>query len=174
MGKRNNRTTRPPKLTLAGHGPDALPSAESERPGCPAWIEPDAKAAWRFVAPRLAKMGLLHKLDRNALSRYCTAYARWKKAELFLQKHGEIYPLKDERGQVRYFLPWPQVAIAHKLGQTLARLEQEFGLTPSARTRIEPTARRPEADNDEGRLLLELVSRGGPAPPRKGFKRPTG
>ena len=39
----------------------------------------------------------------------------------------------------------PQVSEASKLGMLLARLEQEFGLTPSARTRIECS----EEDEDE-------------------------
>lgn len=32
---------------------------------------------------------------------------------------------------------WPQVAIANKLAQQLSRLEAEFGMTPSARSRIQ-------------------------------------
>ncbi len=54
-----------------------------------------------------------------------------------------MYPLKDEKGQVKYFQQWPQVAIANKLAQQLTRLEQEFGMTPSARARlqIQPSVR---------------------------------
>ena len=48
-----------------------------------------------------------------------------------------MYPHKDESGKVKCFQQWPQVAIANKLAIQLTRLEQEFGMTPSARTRIQ-------------------------------------
>jgi phage terminase small subunit len=34
-------------------------------------------------------------------------------------------------------MPWPQVAIAKSLAQQLTRLAQEFGMTPSARARLQ-------------------------------------
>ncbi len=93
-------------------------------------------------------MRVLARIDGNALARYCQLWARWKKAELFVQKHGDTYPLKDESGRIKCLMPFPQVAIAHKLAAQLTRLEQEFGMTPSARTRISvpvaPRVRDPE------------------------------
>ncbi len=47
-----------------------------------------------------------------------------------------MYPLKDDAGQPKSFQPWPQVSIANKLAQQLTRLEQEFGMTPSTRSRL--------------------------------------
>lgn len=169
MAKRAKRTSK--QRRRAGGTPLAVtpapsPASMNNRPNCPAWLDRDAKGVWRYTVPLLEGMGILTRADRNALARYCQAYARWKRAELFLQKNGDIYPLKDDNGRVRCFIAWPQVAIANKLGQTLTRLEQEFGLTPSARTRIEPVGHRPVADDEESRLLLQLIAGGGPAPPR--------
>ncbi len=65
-----------------------------------------------------------------------TGGQRWRKADAFLQKNGETYTLRDEAGKVKMLLPFPQVSIAGGLAQQLTRLEQELGLTPSARTRI--------------------------------------
>ena len=56
--------------------------------------------------------------------------------EQFIEKHGEVYPLKDDKGTLKYLQQFPQVAIAHKLATHLTRLEQEFGMTPSSRSRI--------------------------------------
>lgn len=92
---------------------------------------------WDHLVPRLAGMGVLSAIDGNALARYCQLWSRWRKAEAFLRKHGEVYPLKDEAGKVKYLQPFPQVSIAANLAQQLTKLEQEFGLTPSARTRIQ-------------------------------------
>ncbi len=63
-----------------------------------------------------------------------------------------MYPLKDEAGQTKCFQQWPQVAIAHKLALQLTRLEQEFGMTPSARTRIPVSVPR-EEDEEIARLF---------------------
>lgn len=81
-------------------------------------------------------MSVLSRIDGNALARYCRLWSRWKKVEQFIDKHGDTYPIKDDSGKIKCLMPFPQVAIAHKLAGLLGRLEQEFGLTPSARSRI--------------------------------------
>ncbi len=81
-------------------------------------------------------MGVLCHADRNLLILYCQTWARWEEAEVFLSRYGSTYPLKDEAGRMRCFMPHPQVSIAYKLSTTLVRLGQELGLSPSARTRI--------------------------------------
>ncbi len=109
----------------------------------PAWLDDDAKRAWRRLIPLLEQMNVLTRIDGNALARYCQLWSRWKRAELFIQKHGDTYPIKDEKGKIRCLQQFPQVAIANKLAQQLTRLEQEFGLTPSARSRITQVSGRP-------------------------------
>ena len=47
----------------------------------------------------------------------------------------------DGNGRIKCMAQFPQVSIAHKLGMLLTRMEAEFGMTPSARTRIEVTER---------------------------------
>jgi P27 family predicted phage terminase small subunit len=84
-------------------------------------------------------MRILARVDRDALAAYCQCYARWKEAELFLDKHGAVFPIRDENGAVRCMLPFPQVAIARSALQMLQRYQQEFGMTPSARTRVRET-----------------------------------
>jgi P27 family predicted phage terminase small subunit len=112
------------------------PKPDPTRPRCPAWLDDEAKLAWRQLIPQLDAMRVLTRIDGNALTRYCQLWARWKKAELFMQKHGDTYPLKDESGRIKCLMQFPQVASANKLAAQLTRLEQEFGMTPSARTRI--------------------------------------
>jgi len=122
-----------------------LPSGEIARPRMPIWLPAEAKSVWRQLMPDLHAMGILHRVDRNALTRYCVLWVRWRRAVAFLDEHGEVYPLLDEHGQVKYMQQWPQVAIANKLAIELRRIEQEFGLTPSARTRINVTIAAPES-----------------------------
>lgn len=106
-------------------------------PTCPSWLDADAKRMWRSLVPMLRAMRVLTKIDGNALARYCRTWSRWRKAEEFIDKNGEAYPLRDADGKVKYLQQWPQVAIAHKLALQLTRLEQEFGMSPSARSRIQ-------------------------------------
>jgi len=88
-------------------------------------------------------MGVLSKVERNALIRYCQTWSQWKRAHEFIQKHGESYPIKGEDGRLRYVQQFPQVAIANKAAILLLRLEQEFGLTPASRPNIVAMGRRP-------------------------------
>jgi len=82
-------------------------------------------------------MEVLASVDRDALAAYCQTYARWRSAEEYLAKHGDVYPLRDERGKIRYMQQFPHVAIARNLLQTLRGYQQEFGLTPSSRSKVE-------------------------------------
>lgn len=113
------------------------PRPERGRPPCPRWLSGDAKKIWREIIPQLDQMGVLCRIDRNAVARYCTLWARWREAEEFIAEKGAVYARRDSEGRVKSFAQWPQVAIAEKLATQLLRLEQEFGLTPSARTRIQ-------------------------------------
>ncbi len=125
-------------------------------PRCPRWLDPEAQATWRHLVPLLGQMGVLTRIDGLALARYCRVFSRWRKAEAFIDQHGEMYPLKDEAGRVKYFVQWPQVAIANKLCQHLTRLEQEFGMTPSARTRIQ-VSRSPSAGFDPKERFFQAI-----------------
>lgn len=113
------------------------------KPPCPEWLDKDAKRAWRRLIPMLEQMNVLTRIDGNALARYCQLWSRWIRAEQFIQKHGDTYPLRDEKGRVRCLQQFPQVSIANKLAIQLTRLEQEFGLTPSARSRITQVSGQP-------------------------------
>lgn len=115
---------------------DREPEPKRARPRCPNWLSKDARAIWKTLVPQLRDMGVLTRIDGQALTRYCTLWARWKRAEQFIEKHGDVYPFKDDRGNLKYLQQFPQVAIAHKLATHLTRLEQEFGMTPSSRSRI--------------------------------------
>jgi P27 family predicted phage terminase small subunit len=104
---------------------------------CPDWIDDDAKKVWAELVTILEAMGVLTSADAYSLTRYCQLLARWKRVEMFIQKYGETYTLTSAAGKVKCILPFPQVGIAQKLSMALTKLEQEFGLTPSARARID-------------------------------------
>lgn len=163
MGRRGPAPTPTPILRLRGSKRVTKTRLEREvagpagAPECPDWLDADARAAWDGLVPLLELMGVLSRADGHALARYCRLWSRWRKAEAFIDKHGEMYPLKDDAGGTKCFAQWPQVAIANKLAQQLTRLEAEFGLTPAARSRIQlerPTALR--ADHGKARYFDDV------------------
>jgi len=140
MGRRGPKPTPTPILKLRGTLREGRsrgePIPHKDMPECPDWIDEEGKHAWAEIVPILKQMGVLTKIDRNALTRYCQTWSRWKKAELFIQKNGEVYTLKDDAGKIKIIQQFPQVSIANKAGQALTKLEAEFGMTPSSRSRI--------------------------------------
>ncbi len=131
------------------------PQPERGRPRCPRWLDPEAKAAWRHLVPQLDRMGVLTKVDGNALARYCQLWGRWRKAEEFIRDHGDSYLAKDSEGKVKGLKCYPQVRMANQLAEQLLRLESHFGMTPSARSRIE-VPQQDAQDAEDKRKYLNL------------------
>ena len=127
------------------------PQPERTRPPCPKWLPPEARKAWRNIVDKLERMRLLTVAEEHALVAYAQTYSRWKAAEEFLIKHGDVYPIRDDHGRVKCMQQFPQVAIARNLLQLLKSYQQEFGLTPSARSRlsVEPVPRTRARDVPE-------------------------
>lgn len=128
------------------------PQPPSELPPCPAWLDPLSKSLYRTLAKQLVEAGILTRLDRQALARYCVLSIRWRTMEQFIQQHGEVcevYSAPDEDGRC-YLLKidlYPQVRLASTLATELLRIENHFGLTPSARTALR-VEKAPHADRD--------------------------
>ncbi len=121
------------KKNLGENEPKPPPIA----PKCPQWLHADAKKEWKRIAPQLEKLGLLTQIDMAALAGYCESWAQYKKSVEFIHKHGDVYPIKDDEGRVKYLQQVPQVSIANKALQQVKAFCAEFGLTPSARARIQ-------------------------------------
>lgn len=90
------------------------------------------------------------ELDRAALAAYCQAYGVWAQAEraiLKLQAGGEINGLlmKTTNGNV---IQHALIGIANKARADVVKFSAEFGMTPSARSRVEATP--PEDGKDKG------------------------
>ena len=98
---------------------------------CPTWLMPEAKKEWKRLAASLEAMGVLTMADLTAFAGYCQAYARWREAEEFITQHGSIF--KTPSGYVQQV---PQVSIAQTNMKIMLRFCEQFGLTPSARSRI--------------------------------------
>ena len=163
MGARGPKPL-PANVHMLRGNPSKLPAAqlmdslqpEIEIPGCPPHLLPEAKKEWKRITPELERYGLISKIDRAALALYCQAWARWVWAERELQRaHGiaeEKRAAAEAAGQVYeggdgYTLPTrnghftysPHWVIANKAMEQVNKFLADFGMSPSARGRVNPS-----------------------------------
>ncbi len=109
-------------------------------PDPPPHLSADALEEWNRVAGWLHRIGLLSEVDRAALAAYAQAYGRWVQAERAIAKMAEKDQLtgglmiKTSNGNA---IQNPLVGTANKAASDMMRYAAEFGMTPSARSRIE-------------------------------------
>ena len=128
------------------------PKPEKKAPRCPSWLEEEAKKEWGGVGGGVEQLGILTEIDMAAFAGYCQAYARWKEAEEFISQHGTI--VKTPSG---YWQQVPQVSIAQTYLKIMNKFCEQFGLTPSSRSRI--TAN--DGDDKQSDEMELLLVRGG-------------
>lgn len=107
------------------------PRLEPAAPEPPSFLTPYARAEWVRVCDTLVTAGIMTKSDRAALAAYCQAFGRWQKAEEELAQDDLIITTTNGN-QIQN----PLVGTANKAMADVVRYAAEFGMTPSARSRI--------------------------------------
>lgn len=139
------------KLVKGNPGKRALNKREPKLPGArpapPPFLCADGLREWGRVVETLHTVGLLTHLDAAALGAYCAAYGRWAQAERALRalEASGVDPLVTTTisgNQIQNAL----VGIANKAAADMVRYAVEFGMTPSARSKV--AARDPDAEDD--------------------------
>ena len=135
---------------------DREPKPPRRRPRRPQWLQGEGRKVWEELVPLLDGMGVLTVVDRLSLARYCKLTADWVKLSKVIDEHGDVYPVRDKQDKTVGFRMLPQVKVRESLSAELRQLDREFGLTPSARSRLiveaEPT--------QEPDLLEQLIAGG--------------
>lgn len=153
MGKRGTKPTPTAMLKLRGSWRGNInrnePEPESGAPPMPEELEGVSKECWEQLIPILENMKVLTVADGIALRLLCETFSHWKRAEALLKKHGDVYPIRDNNGQVKYLQQSPYVSIARTSARALKDLLVEFGLTPSARSRVVTTGDNRTRKQDE-------------------------
>ena len=109
------------------------------RPAPPAFLCEDAKEEWARVCDTLHAVGLMTELDRAALAAYAAAYGRWAQAERAINRMAESddansgLTILTSNGNV---IQNPLVGVANKAKAAVVSYAAEFGMTPSARSRV--------------------------------------
>lgn len=135
---------KPTSLKLIEGNPGRRPLATAEArpqivaPDCPDHLSEDARAEWQRITPLLLKHFLVTELDSASLALYCQSFGRWKEAERAIAaqraKGGDGMLVKAPSG---YPIQNPYLAIANRAMEDCHKYLQQFGLSPSSRTRIQ-------------------------------------
>lgn len=110
-------------------------------PTPPAWLAGEARAMWDQVVAELSRLELLKPIDGPALATYCLTWARLVEAQDYISRNGIL--LETERGPIKH----PAVLILESASKELRAWAAEFGLTPSAESRLGAT-KSPDGDDD--------------------------
>jgi len=117
----------------------AEPKPEALIPDPPPELSADAREEWEKISPRLLAAGVLTAIDRATLAAYCQAYGRWVQAERALAEMAKRdlitagLLIKTTNGNA---IQNPLVGTANKAMSDMVRYATEFGMTPSARSRV--------------------------------------
>lgn len=118
-------------------------------PAPPDWlVGKDALMEWGYQVERLYRLGLLTEVDRTSLGQYCAcvgrmAYAERKVAEM-MNLGQELFDVTDKGGRVQH----PYVGMANKASTLADKLGANFGLNPSARSRM--SVKPPDSEEKTG------------------------
>lgn len=115
----------------AGHRP--LNKEEPKAPnGLPQWPteikDKTAQQRWFSLIPELEEMGVVSKIDRDALVMYCLCYSKLVRAHKKMEKADLIVNIG---GSPQHH---PYLSVINKAIEQLRKLGAEFGLTPSSRS----------------------------------------
>ena len=95
------------------------------------------------VAVELHRIGLLTGVDRAALAAYCQAFGQWVEARRAIREMAKANPstagltIRTSNGNV---IQNPLVGIANRAAADMVKYAVEFGMTPSARSRVQATS----------------------------------
>lgn len=138
----------PSKLSAAALFDDCIRPA-TEIPKAPDHLSPEALEEWDRITVELEKLGLVSQIDRAALAVYCQAYGRWVHAENQLTELGDKGLIDYSPNGYKQISVWLQ--ISNRAVDQMKSFLTEFGMTPSARSRVTPSS--PQGDlfgNDNG------------------------
>lgn len=130
------------------------------KPSCPSWLtDKDARAEFRRVVKMLLDMGLVGAADSNLIVRYCVAWVRWRRIVQTLASNpgAEVATYKDEQGKVKSMQVSALHSVARSLSDELSRAEQQLGMTPSARSRIEVQMPATPAPDSKSRFFPDAA-----------------
>lgn len=112
-------------------------------PEAPDWLPAEARAEWERVVPELQRLQLIKPVDRASLSAYCLTWDRLVRAQAEMEADGGSVLGFNSQGRTRH----PAVAVIEAASKELRSWATEFGLSPSAESRV--GGKEPDGSQDD-------------------------
>lgn len=139
MGKRGRRP-EPTVLKIAKGNPGKRPlnASEPKPPSdgivAPDWVSGVALDKWNDIVPKLIDMGVMTNADVDVIARYCVMHEQYLRYLEQIRRGLDVLVIRDDAGKIKYMQSAPAATMLNKLSASMLRIEQEFGLTASARS----------------------------------------
>jgi len=149
------------KVVQGNPGKRALPANEPkpkrDRPRKPANLDGTASKIWDVLAGETDNMGVLTTADGPALRMLCEAWSDFFEAKRIISAYGSMtYETVGAAGKMVKLHPAQKVK--ENADSRIRQWFTEFGLTPSARSKVERAF-----DEDEGDTIDDLFTGGSAA-----------
>jgi P27 family predicted phage terminase small subunit len=108
------------------------PTPARSIPDCPPVLKRESKRMWVRLCAELDAMGLLYGCDWAMLTALCEAWGELIETTKELDRTG-----KTITTPTGYVSMHPLVAIKNAAAERVVKISREFGLSPSARTRVQ-------------------------------------
>lgn len=108
------------------------PKPEIKAPPPPDWLTPEGQNVWTRTARLLAGMRVMSEADVDMLTTYCESWLQWQEAAERVRDLGMVVKHPKTGAPMRN----PYWSCMKESGERCHRIMIEFGMSPSARTRI--------------------------------------
>ena len=112
------------------------------------WLSPIGKQEFNIVVNQLNSLGMLYEVDLKLIEAYSNSMALHIESEQKLREVGRIQVYKDEDGNPKHAQITPLQTISKQALESALKLAIQFGLTPSARTKISSPQKLEIKDNE--------------------------
>ena len=117
-------------------------------PVAPKWLSEIGKEQFSIVCNQLNDLSMLYDVDVKLIEAYANAISLHIECEQALRKNGRVQVYTDEDGNPKHAQIVPLQTVSKQSLDQALKLASQFGLTPSARTKISAPAKLEIKDNE--------------------------
>jgi P27 family predicted phage terminase small subunit len=117
-------------------------------PAAPKWLSVIGKEQFDIVVLQLRDLGMLYSIDLKLIEAYANAISLHIECEQTLREVGRVQVYRDEEGRPKHSQIVPLQSVSKQALDQALKLAVNFGITPSARTKISAPAKLEIKDNE--------------------------
>ena len=117
-------------------------------PVAPKWLSKIGKEQFNIVCDQLNNLNMLYEVDLKLIEAYSNSMALHIECEQALREKGRVQVYTDEEGRPKHAQIVPLQSVSKQSLDQALKLATQFGLTPSARTKISAPAKLEIKDNE--------------------------